>query len=609
MSKPSRYLLSIIALIASFVLPVLIVLLSISLATTVAPLAEESYESNSVLPFFIRDGQLYFGRQTQTDLANRIMQVDLKTGVEREFRKNHSPSILSAWPLGKDLIGVDGRFIYEQVDSSFEQLGPRLTSQITQVGSDLFIHQGLISSIVRMEDDEFYLVHLDQGNWYQGRRIRLPLASQVWRPDSQSGRLRPRPMTSPRLPSTAFPDESYHVHVVNHADNDFLLINCRVTRNAFSGFRNGFEFDLNDNDGESVSAEAPENFGHEISGWMALPTDSNGESLGEAQLGHDKYGPLLLYADTDGSVYRPDKLGGWERTARVQCDKWNTRLLVDPVDSTAYLVERSSDWGVFTVRRIEQNDVIPIVLRTPGTIGTFLHSRLWMWIGFLGAWFVHFLTLIGFAYWFQLGTDREPLQFGERRATIACGWKRLASILVDLLIAFSLVLIVQKILSSLYAIPWTEQDRQNLGRGLIGIEKIIHEYSNFGAANSDAIGGLRYSLSEVGVPLEANFGFYWCYFAGLILVGFVKILIEGLGGRTIGKWLFDLRTLNFKLKRPGIFRCFWRDLFSGFDFTLYLSPIPAMIRMACTEKVQRWGDDIAGTAVIVDSSLDTIAAE
>ncbi len=83
----------------------------------------------------------------------------------------------------------------------------------------------------------------------------------------------------------------------------------------------------------------------------------------------------------------------------------------------------------------------------------------------------------------------------------------------------------------------------------------------------------------------------------LIAMGLYYILLEGLAGRTFGKWVVGLRVVNLAGGRPGLWRSTVRNLLRLID-SLPAFHILGVILILRSPERSRFGDRTAGTRVI-----------
>jgi uncharacterized RDD family membrane protein YckC len=84
-------------------------------------------------------------------------------------------------------------------------------------------------------------------------------------------------------------------------------------------------------------------------------------------------------------------------------------------------------------------------------------------------------------------------------------------------------------------------------------------------------------------------------FLGIIVVYFV--VLEGLAGATVGKWLVGLRVVTPDGHKPGLSKGLLRNVLRVVD-TLPALNILGVVLIACSPERARLGDRVAGTRVI-----------
>jgi uncharacterized RDD family membrane protein YckC len=86
--------------------------------------------------------------------------------------------------------------------------------------------------------------------------------------------------------------------------------------------------------------------------------------------------------------------------------------------------------------------------------------------------------------------------------------------------------------------------------------------------------------------------------AFLVVIVLYMVLLEGLLGTTLGKWLLGLRVVGPDGRRPGLWRSFIRNLLRCVDSLPTLNILGTILILKSKEKA-RFGDRVAGTRVIV----------
>ncbi|WP_110929994.1 RDD family protein [Paenibacillus bouchesdurhonensis] len=85
----------------------------------------------------------------------------------------------------------------------------------------------------------------------------------------------------------------------------------------------------------------------------------------------------------------------------------------------------------------------------------------------------------------------------------------------------------------------------------------------------------------------------------IALILFYYVLLEGLTGSTIGKWMMRIRVVDRDGAAPGLLKAFIRTVFRAIDSNpLLFAGLPAALGIVMTERRQRLGDWVARTYVI-----------
>lgn len=86
----------------------------------------------------------------------------------------------------------------------------------------------------------------------------------------------------------------------------------------------------------------------------------------------------------------------------------------------------------------------------------------------------------------------------------------------------------------------------------------------------------------------------------IVLILSYYVLLEGLTGNTIGKWVMRIRVVDRDGKAPGLVKACIRSVFRVIDSNpLLLAGLPAALAIMVTERRQRLGDMAAGTYVVM----------
>lgn len=88
----------------------------------------------------------------------------------------------------------------------------------------------------------------------------------------------------------------------------------------------------------------------------------------------------------------------------------------------------------------------------------------------------------------------------------------------------------------------------------------------------------------------------------LLIMAFYMVLLEGLLGTTLGKWLLGLRVVGLDGRRPGLWKSFIRNFLRFVDSLPTLNILGVILILKSSEKA-RFGDRVAGTRVIIARHL------
>ncbi|NOY22266.1 MAG: RDD family protein [Acidobacteria bacterium] len=96
----------------------------------------------------------------------------------------------------------------------------------------------------------------------------------------------------------------------------------------------------------------------------------------------------------------------------------------------------------------------------------------------------------------------------------------------------------------------------------------------------------------------------------LVVMGLYFVLLEGLAGITLGKWIFGLRVERIEGGKPGLTRGLFRNVLRVVDGLPALNILGIVLIVASKEHA-RFGDRIAGTRVIRmrKNKVDNIAGK
>jgi uncharacterized RDD family membrane protein YckC len=86
--------------------------------------------------------------------------------------------------------------------------------------------------------------------------------------------------------------------------------------------------------------------------------------------------------------------------------------------------------------------------------------------------------------------------------------------------------------------------------------------------------------------------------AFLVIMTLYMVLLEGLLGMTLGKWLLGLRVVGQDGRRPGLWKSCIRNFLRSIDSLPTLNILGVILILKSREKA-RFGDRVGGTRVII----------
>ena len=103
-------------------------------------------------------------------------------------------------------------------------------------------------------------------------------------------------------------------------------------------------------------------------------------------------------------------------------------------------------------------------------------------------------------------------------------------------------------------------------------------------------------------PSDHLWGYGWLVtdpicIAFLVVIATYFVVLEGVFGATLGKWLLGLRVVQPDGARPGLVKSALRNLLRLVDGLPFLNILGAVLILTSTERI-RVGDRVAGTRVI-----------
>ena len=606
-----RMIVSALMILLSIILPVGIVWWSVTSAVPENTFRRSSTESRQYAQGSVRNGELWFPVHIYSSrwrshrlIETRIKRLNLTTGrISETDLVIENETAHPVW-MDDELYVFSKAAIYKMEGTSVKKLAliPESTG-FFHVSP--FLYDGQLTTIIetfdnrgRFCDDEFRLVHLVDGKWVDGRKILLPGRGRQFKIERTQGRPFARTLL-PRspLPPGGLPLSQLSLSVATREQNVHLFFEGDA---GFSAYRSGFEF--TDEEDGSASVLAPENSFRDVSGWEPAGAYAI-KPEGLALLINDKNDFLVYSKSGRGSVVmlttdsRRDSL---ERHANIFIAEDSARgkfsapfnLLLDDADHCAYLMSTDDVWDSATVRRIEGNEVQPVQLEVPGTE----HEYLTRWQRLIPvmplAWLLH-LTLV------VVGTDARfrndngsTYVFGVRQASLASTKQRALAFLIDAFLISAVGMALISIQPWIFQTKWSQCTKREVCDVLLQLENSLP--FEIPSHASEAL------LLVFGLKQE------WALFKLILAVGILTVIalsclkfyFEGRQGITPGKWLLGIRTVGSTLRPCGFARAMFRDLLYWVEIPLFVTPLPAALRMIFTADRQRIGDRLADTIVI-----------
>ena len=132
---------------------------------------------------------------------------------------------------------------------------------------------------------------------------------------------------------------------------------------------------------------------------------------------------------------------------------------------------------------------------------------------------------------------------------------------------------------------------------LMGMEPDEHGYPTLRGTMLGPV-GIRHGFEEIDHRwVQGWFIFDPLCLIFLAIVALYFVLLEGLAGATVGKWLLGLRVVRIDGSRPGLWKGALRNVLRLVDSLPTLYILGAILILSSAERA-RLGDRIAGTRVI-----------
>ena len=569
---------------------------------SVGELPEESRDFHGS----VKNGELWFTTQkadkfpfTLTpSLVHRVNRLNLQTGIisatDLQIVNGFQP--IPVW-IGETLYVCAGQTIFEAADRSLTELPP-----VPMIWGCLFEFDGIPTTIRTTTGGGFQLAHWTENQWTFGRKILLPDVERLWYHNFQRDRIELRPLTSDHPSDKTKTLSGKLLFVVKQGQQYHLMLTDSLQ--SFAAYRSGFEFA--DDNLDAVSALAPENAQHDVSGWE--PVFPGHKDFQCVDMKCDLNGPLFLSNYPRKRVVRRLPDGTWDEVElgkeKVRRNTNTSTIAASPREPNAYLITLDWGWSSAKVFQIEGKSIHPANFEVPGFKYAYF-ARCVRLLAELGiAWAVHIFVLAAGLKSIQQRTGLSQWEFGHQVAALASVRRRLFALVVDA----GLIYVTVWLAWCSWRVCFFPSEpigrspsiddfagslryfRYNLQAG--GLEP-LRIYGNF--LNSP-VGWLIY-------PFDPTSDFLGALVATLLMLFSAKILCEAFYGITPGKWLAGIRTVRSTLRPCGIGPAIIRNVLYPVDFPIFLTPIPAAFSLMLSDHRQRLGDRVADTVVIRAGSI------
>lgn len=564
----------------------------------------------------IRNSELWFavhrasGNPLNPDFSYRLCRLNLTTGdvIDTDFSTDHRHALpvwlgdsLFVYTYGGNYRAVDGGFVKMEPAPFLRSLCPPFLfdGQVTVIydasGTDDLLHENA------------RLAHWIEGTWVEGRRIVLPGMDRFWFDDPQQGRkvLFPRTSVSltPRVSGPSGYYFDYRLLAVEQQQTVHLLLTDMS--GMCSAYRSGLEFA--DQPFELPSALAPENAPHEATGWQAT-TEEFAES-DWVQMVADKDGLLFVCTDRPQRIVRGHFDGRMEEltgSTAFQDGEMFPWIAVDE-SGNAILIHSDQSWGSATLHRIHGTVIDPPHLKIKGFQDAYQARWLRVCLRLISVWIVPAAVVLLFTDWLARRSARHLLISTDSRIQLASIGRRILAFIADCIVVCGLTWLTWRLLLFVFDVTWPAAKP-------ISTDMLFDlEWSIRTGQFASAWQVLRRSpLGWLTLPLSIDSPYF-----GILMVSFLpwmigKIYLEGRYGLTLGKWLMGIRTMKTSFRVPGYASALSRNVCYIFDLPLLLTPIPALISLLSSDRLQRLGDRLSDTIVVTSTNTnksDSVATD
>ncbi len=553
----------------------------------------------------LKDGELWYevtrfsGNPFDPKMTTRIKRLHLETGEQRDtdFDLRDINSAIPVWIRDTLYLSADNA-IYQVNGASLIRLEPAPFSTCLSLPFEYEGHITVIYDANKFNDGRYEnvrLAHWIDGKWIVGRRILLPSNEQRFYDDPQRDRkvLIPRTSAVEGLLANITSNYIYYPFELTVLQSDragHLIIDSTGWLQALR-----WDFEFSDETAEFASAMAPENAPHEVSGWKPiLANQFDGDSI---QTTYDRRGLLFASAGETTRFVRqyPDgqvvELDGETIASSEDQLPW---IVANSSEDISYVISGDQNWGSATVRRIEGQTVHPPHLFIPGFQQAYIDRWKRVMLRLLSVWVLPMAVLLAGTSFVTRRNALAPIQSNRAQVLLAPVWRRALALVIDV----TFVLAVSRLLWQVYlgclGLKWLTPNEPGLADWLFGVEWGIRNGELYDAYFTLA----HSSLNWITLPFDLHSPFFGILVASILPACALKIFFESRSGKSPGKWLLGIRTVQTTLKPSGFANVLVRNLLYCVEIPLMLTPIPAAISMMLSNRLQRIGDRVADTIVI-----------